>query len=295
MDESSHGTPHWVEIIVHSDPSAHDALSSFLFDLGCQGILTEDAALKAYYPLTPKAEEIRNQLLNFIGHLEKIFPDISVPSVEIHQIETQDWNLQWRRFFRARQVTEKLLVLPPWEPLPQSPDGHLIRIDPGPAFGTGSHPTTQMCLRAMEMISPGHPWTMLDVGTGSGILAIYAAMLGARNIVAIDTDPEAVRWANRNIALNNLHNPIEISNKPLELWKNPFSLIAANLTQNIILETLPHISRLLGPGGSGVLSGLLKNQVENLEEPLATNGLFKKEAFFEQEWASLIIEKAYAE
>ena len=294
MEESPHGTPRWLEIIVHSDPSAHDALSSFLFDLGCQGILTEDATLKTYYPLTPKAEEIRGQLLNFIEHLEKIFPHISVPSLKIRQIETQDWNLQWRRFFRGQQVTEKLLVLPPWEPLPQNAKGHVIRIDPGPAFGTGSHPTTQMCLRAMEIISPGQPWTMLDVGTGSGILAIYASMLGARSIVAIDTDPEAVRWAKRNIALNTLHNPVEVSSMPLEHLKNPFSLIAANLTQNIILEALPHISGLLGPGGSGVLSGLLKNQIENLEEPLATNGLVKKEAFFEQEWASLIFEKASA-
>jgi len=292
---SGNAKPQWLEITIHIAPSAHEALSTFLFDLGCEGVQTEDFSLKTYLPATRNAEVIRDRISDFLQLLKEIFPEISPPRLEMSQIEAQDWGLLWRRFFQPQQVTGRLLILPPWEPLPHNSEGQVIRMDPGPAFGTGSHPTTQMCLRAMEMISPGQPWTMLDVGTGSGILAIYAAMLGARRIVAIDTDPEALRWAKRNIALNNLDDLVEVSNKPLELYENPFSLIAANLTLNIIMEVLPHISGLPGPGGWVVLSGLLKNQVEDLEGPLAIHGLITKEILFEQEWASLITKKANAE
>ena len=294
MASSGNGKPQWLEITIHIATSAHEALSAFLFDLGCEGVQADDFSLKTYLPATRNAEVIRSRISDFLQLLEEIFPEVSPARLEISQIEAQDWGLLWRRFFQPQQVTERLLILPPWEP-PHNTEGQVIRMDPGPAFGTGSHPTTQMCLRAMEMISPDQPWTMLDVGTGSGILAIYAAMLGARRIVAIDTDPEAVRWAKRNIGLNNLDDLIEVSNKPLELCEKPFSLIAANLTLNIILEVLPHISGLPGPGGWVVLSGLLKSQIEDLEGPLATNGLATKEILFEQEWASLITRKANAE
>ncbi len=284
----------WLEITVHIASSAHEALSSFLFDLGSEGVLTDDVSVKTYLPGNRNAEGIRVRITDFLKLLEEIFPEIPPPRLETRQIDAQDWGLLWRRFFQPQQVTGTLLILPPWEPQPPNPRGHVILMDPGPAFGTGRHPTTRMCLQAMEKISPRHPWTMLDVGTGSGILAIYGAKLGARRIVAVDTDPEAVRWAKRNRALNNLDGLIEISNKSLELREDPFSLITANLTLNIILGLLPRIPMLLSPGGWLVLSGLLKSQLENLEGPLAIHGLTTHEILCEKEWASVITRKTMA-
>lgn len=287
-----HSKPQWLEICIHIDPFAHEALNSFLFDLGCQGVLIEAATVKTYLPLPPNAGpitgEIYDRICNFFRHLEKIFPDISRPGLEIRPMETQDWDLQWRRFFRAQQVTERLLILPAWESIPRNHEGHVIQMDPGPAFGTGQHPTTRMCLRAMEGISPPRPWTMLDVGTGSGILAIYGAKLGARRILAIDRDPEAVRWARRNIALNGVQGPIEISGRPLERCTDTFTLIVANLTLNGILEVFSRLSPLLAAGGWLVLSGLLRNQRKDLEGPLGSSGLIVHKTLVEQEWMSLI-------
>ena len=297
MGESSHvkpphGKPRWLEICVHIDPSAHEALNSFLFDLGCQGVLIEAATVKTYLPLplnaAPVTGEIHDQMRNFLGRIEKIFPEIPTPRFEIRPMEAQDWDLQWRKFFRAQQVTGQLLILPAWESVPRNHEGHVIRMDPGPAFGTGQHPTTRMCLRAMEGISPPRPWTMLDVGTGSGILAIYGAKLGARRILAIDRDPEAVRWAKRNSALNGVEGIIEISDRPLERCTDTFTLIAANLTLNGILEVLPRLPPLLAPGGWLVLSGLLSTQPQDLEGPLASSSFIVQETLFDQEWASLI-------
>lgn len=296
MGQRSHVKPLWLEITVHIDTSAHEALNAFLFDLGCQGVLTEALAVTAYLPLTPKSAStsagIRDQILLFLGRLERIFTDIAAPRLEIRHIKGQDWDLQWRRFFRAQQVTEELLVLPPWEPMPHHHEGHVIQIDPGPAFGTGQHPTTQMCLRAMERLSLSRPWTMLDVGTGSGILAIYGAKLGARRILAIDTDPEAVRWAKRNSALNRVEDIIEISGRPLEQCENGFTLITANLTLKDILEVFSRLPPLLGPGGRLVLSGILRDQRQDLEARLSAGGFVAEETLMEQDWAAVIAGRA---
>ncbi|MFH0844580.1 MAG: 50S ribosomal protein L11 methyltransferase [Pseudomonadota bacterium] len=184
--------PEWVEIAIQTDPLAREALASFLFDLGCEGLVQEDfhdTTLRAYLSHPNDFENIRSLLETFIKNLRRIFPEIPSPKLKMSEFKNQDWSLKWRRFFHADRVTEKLMVLPPWESLPQNFDGHLIRIDPGLAFGTGRHPTTRMCLQIMEKISLPESWTMLDVGTGSGILAIYGAMLGARNVLATDIDP----------------------------------------------------------------------------------------------------------
>ena len=169
-------------------------------------------------------------------------------------IEDQDWSTSWRQFFRPQRITERLTVLPAWMPEPPSCGEWVIKMDPGPAFGTGQHPTTRLCLEAMERLSPQGPWTMLDVGTGSGILAIYGARLGAKRILALDTDPEALRWAERNMDLNALTGSIELSSLPLETQTGTFSLITANLTLETILELLPYLS---SPDGSRRLPGPL--------------------------------------
>ncbi len=117
---------------------------------------------------------------------------------ELTKMENQDWQRNWRRFFRPVRISKKLLILPVWEELPpHAEETHIIRIDPGPAFGTGQHATTKMCLQAMEFFGSLESRTLLDVGTGSGILAIYGAQSGFGNIEAIDVDTEAVRWAEK--------------------------------------------------------------------------------------------------
>jgi ribosomal protein L11 methyltransferase len=284
----------WLEISIEIDPIAHDALSAFLFDMGCEGVVTEDfpdRSFKAYLPLQKNFQDIQNKINIFLRKLKEIFPELQSPKVKFSQIRDQDWNREWRRFFRPDHITQRLAVFPAWEPVPQNLEGEVIRIDPGPAFGTGQHPTTRMCLEAMERVSLPEFWTMLDVGTGSGILAIYGAKLGASSVVAIDTDLQAVRWAKGNVALNNLSETIQISSMPLQDLKDSFSLLVANLTLGLIMELLTRFSRLLDPDGWLILSGILGNNVQDLGKHLARHGFCEGQVLRQGEWACMIARK----
>ena len=187
------------------------------------------------------------------------------------------------------------MVFPEWETVPASVAGHVIRIDPGPAFGTGQHPTTGMCLEAMERFRFPEPWSMLDVGTGSGILAIYGAKLGARIIEAVDIDPEALRWAKRNIRLNGLEGAIRLSSLPLKDLDASFSLLAANLILPEILKLLPLFPYLLDMEGRLILSGILRSQVPEVDRAAAEQGLCADQTLHREEWACMVFCKSPAE
>jgi ribosomal protein L11 methyltransferase len=236
--------------------------------------------------------------------LNEIFPEIPSPELTLTETEDQDWNRNWRRFFHADRVTPNLMIVPAWEPMPDAIDGHVIRIDPGPAFdghviridpgpafGTGQHATTRMCLEAMEKIHFPKTWTMLDVGTGSGILATYGAQLGASRILAIDIDPEALRWAERNIQINDLSEFIDLSTTPLEQVKGTFSVLTANLILGQILKLFHRFSHLLRPGGWLILSGILKDQVEEVKGTLNEYRFREIEILYQEDWACMIVKK----
>jgi ribosomal protein L11 methyltransferase len=269
-------------------------MSAFLFGLGCEGIATEDThawTLNAYLLCPGKLEDIRSRIEAFLRETEEIFPEARSAALRISRIEDQDWSVGWRAHFHAERITPKLLVVPAWEPTPVEPGPHLIRIDPGPAFGTGQHPTTRMCLAAMEKFPKDKAWTMLDVGTGSGILAIYGAKLGARRVLALDTDPEAMRWAKKSIALNAPPVTIELTSRCAETLTGSFHLVTANLILDVIQQLMPHFSRLLEPQGWLILSGLLREQVDRVEEKLTGCGLQRIQVIHQQEWACIIAVK----
>jgi len=286
--------PGWLEISIHIHPIAHEALSAFLFDLGCEGIVSGDYPdhnLKAFLLFREDSLDIRNQIRVFLKNLKEIFQEIPSPKLVVDRIENQDWSHNWRRFFRPEPITQKLTVLPAWESVSHIMSEHVIRIDPGPAFGTGQHPTTRMCLRAMEKIPVPGSWNMLDVGTGSGILAIYGAKLGAKRAVAIDIDPEAIRWAQRNIQLNEMAGTIVLSCNSLQKIQGRFSILTANLILGEILNLFSQFGRVLEPGGWLILSGILKEQVKEVEERFTQYGFFEQEVLFQQEWSCLIARK----
>jgi len=292
--------PGWLEISIDVDPSARDACSAFLMDMGCDGVVSEDfekGLMKAYLPEEASIDEVREKLGSFLNNLADFFPEIPAPETTFTVIKNQDWSTAWRSFFYLEKITDKLMILPAWESMPEPAESHVIRIDPGTAFGTGKHETTRMCLRALEKHGKTGTWSMLDVGTGSGILSIYGAMLGAERITAIDNDPEAVRWAKRNIDLNELPVKIELSTTPLEDVSGTYDVIAANIILNTILELSPLFPNLLAPEGLLILSGILGDQTVKLEEKLQELGLVKTNITYMGEWACVTAkqqEKAYS-
>lgn len=326
----------WIEVSVEVHPVAHEAVSAFLFDLGCRGVVLGDkgnSSLKAYLPMSVRLEEVRNRMEVFLGRLREIFPEAAQSAFDFSKLQEEDWSLTWKRHFHVERITERLTVVPVWEPVPQGPGDMVIRMDPGPAFGTGSHPTTRMCLESIEDFHTpggalwagagstrgtaqpaeapvllrrgfaGHPpsskfqrpglpakagaWTMLDVGTGSGILAIYAAKLGAEKILAIDTDPEALRWARRNIDLNLCSQSIDLSSKPVGELNGAFPVLVANLTRDALLSLLPEFQRLIEKDGVVILSGLLHEQVQEVKTPLEQLGFEAIRVITQAEWACI--------
>jgi ribosomal protein L11 methyltransferase len=279
-----------IEVAVDVHPVAHEALSAFFFDLGCHGVVSQsfhDRVFRAYLPRNLDSKQARSKISGFVKGLEKIFPEIGSPEVSFGMIENRDWGLLWRKHYRPLQISQRLTVLPAWEALPANHEGVFLRIDPGPAFGTGEHATTRMCLRAIEECAPCGAWSMLDVGTGSGILAMYGAMLGALKVIALDNDPEALRWAERNIALNDLAKAIQLSSMAFKDLKERFTLVAANLILGTILEIMPHFSATVAPGGRLILSGLLEEQSEVVEPALARAGFHDVRISQEEEWVCM--------
>lgn len=286
--------PGWLEISIDVHPDAHEALGTFLFDIGCQGIVTEDfenRTLKAYWPSLEGAEELRIRVNTFLLELAGIFPEVRDFTLRLCNLQDRDWAITWRRFFRPDRITPGLMVVPAWDPIPGDLNGAVIRMDPGPAFGTGQHPTTRMCLRTMEKAIPPKPWSMLDVGSGSGILSTYGALLGAARILALDNDPEALRWARKNISLNGLSPAIELSSEPLSTIKERFHLVVANIILGTILELFPCFPALLEPKGVLILSGILRDQVTRVEDALEEHGFIKERTLFGEEWACVLAAK----
>ena len=285
----------WLEIAIEAAPEVHDPLSAFFFDLGATGVVLEDfgnQTLKAYLPLDKSPEEIQNKIITYLGELSLIHPHLPFPDFRLNQIKNQDWQKNWRRFFRPVQVTPTLLILPVWEKQPvQDRQTHVIRIDPGPAFGTGQHATTKMCLQAMESIGAERGRTLLDVGTGSGILAIYGVKLGFERIMAIDVDPEAVRWAEQNIRLNGATNAVSLSETPVQTINERFYLVCANLILGELLRLMPDFHPLVESGGYLVISGILREQVEQIQEALHTTLFASTRTLTQDEWACMVLRK----
>ena len=292
MSHSPLDHPGWLEIAVDIDPIAHEAVSSFLFNLGCEGVVSEEltkvSILKAYLSLENDAEKARLEVDHFLSTLRDIFPETKPYQLTFKNIRENDWDLSWRKFFRPDQITQKLMVIPAWESIPESSPEHIIVMDPGPAFGTGQHPTTRMCLEALETVLFDVSWSLLDVGTGSGILTIYGVKLGASRVVGIDIDPEAIQWAEKNIVLNNLSKKIELWLASIEKVNERFSVVTANLVLHVILDLIPHFNRVLIPGGQLILSGIVKDQVKKTKEALIGQGFQVNDLLLQEEWACVV-------
>jgi ribosomal protein L11 methyltransferase len=142
-----------------------------------------------------------------------------------------------------------------------------------------------MCLQTIECLPKPEFWSMLDLGTGSGILAIYGAKLGCKRVLALDTDPEALRWAEKNIALNNVSKTIQLSSRPLRDIEEPFTIVVANLILDAILELMPLFCKVIEPRGCLILSGILREQVDVVRDHLALHAFEKGDVRFQDEWA----------
>jgi ribosomal protein L11 methyltransferase len=283
-------SPKWYALDVLIEPQASEAVEYALMEVGALGTETNSRAedlltVSAYFDVSPEREHVRTQLAEALRIYE--LSTSSVRAMNIREVADQDWLGEWKKSWQPVTVGERFIIAPPWTDIADPGDRFVIRIEPGMAFGTGTHETTRLCLLAIEKYFTGG--SFLDVGTGTGILAIAAAKLfPAARVEAIDTDAQAVEIATENARLNSVANNIEFRMGSVDDTIASADLVCANLTADVITATVP---QLLGATcGRLVLSGILDTQLEAVRACLHKCGVSEPlEIMSEGEWIALIV------
>lgn len=278
----------YIEIVVTAPEESRDALISRMSEMGAIGFMEQDGGVIGYFEPKQSTAEICGELDRFRSVLKASGLDASF-SLSANVLPDKDWNETWKKNFIPIDVGDNLTVIPSW--LQSETDRIPIIIDPGMVFGTGHHETTRTCLSMIEIIvRAGRKRKFLDIGTGTGILAIGASRLGFEQVTAVDIDPLAVDAARRNAEANSLTN-IEVLEGTILAAGHGFDLIAANLLVEILVGIAPALSDRLDPGGKAILSGLLVGQEDSVIEAMTASGLTFQEKIIDGKWVSLVMTK----
>jgi ribosomal protein L11 methyltransferase len=203
---------------------------------------------------------------------------------------TPGWRDAWKAYFKVSHVTPRIVIRPSWEPYVPAPGEKVLDLDPGTAFGTGGHATTRLCLVALDaLMELSERPRVLDVGTGSGILAIAAARLGAGTVVAVDNDPEAVLVSRENAAINSVDDLVALSTTPIEAVEGQFDIVLANILAPTLIALRDAIVARLLPGGAIVLSGILVEEGPSVVQSYVAAGLRLVDERSESEWVALTL------
>jgi ribosomal protein L11 methyltransferase len=318
----------WLELSVQVDNESVESVSELLARYGYNGgvvaepawtpgdegpefsyDLTRPVTLRTYIPLDAQAEDVRQRLEQALWHFGQIRP---MSPLQTRTLEEEDWANAWKQHYSILRVGERTVVVPSWLEYEPQPDDVAIYLDPGMAFGTGLHPTTQLCLRLLERYArPG--LRTLDIGTGSGILAIAAAKLGAGPVLALDNDPVAARVAAENVQANQVAQIVTAAEGSLgagqrmghwltgDFGEEPtgsrqqaaaadpqFDLIAANLIAKVLVILAQDLAAALVPGGTLVSSGIIDTKEADVASAFASAGLRQLERHVEGEWVALV-------
>ncbi|MFA4916296.1 MAG: 50S ribosomal protein L11 methyltransferase [Syntrophales bacterium] len=280
----------WLKIELSIPSPLVDAVSNFVMEIGAKGVFQEELdvqspedlpeqrekeTLKAYLPCDARVKDKLTSLKKYTDSLSRIFPHLEKASLTTEEISNQDWGEQWKKFFKPLRIGRNIVIKPTWERYPASGRDLVIDIDPGMAFGTGQHPSTRMCMQAMEEIlltdRTIKNWRVLDVGTGTGILGITSVKLGAHRAVCVDIDKKATDIALENAKINRVENRIEIINRDVSTIRESFDLVIANLTAQILKKLCNHLISVVEPGGYLLLSGIMELEEQDIQESFLTS------------------------
>lgn len=302
-----------IKVIYESDDidRATKEISDVFYDFGVTGLKIEepmksknpldfyknekeflmvDHAISAYFPLNPYAEKRKNAIL---ARFEEKFAEREdiVYTVDFYEYDEEDYQNSWKKYLFPEKVSEKFVVKPTWREYTPEADELIIELDPGRAFGTGSHPTTSLCLKLMEEnIKEGD--SVIDVGTGSGILMIAADRLGASEIYGTDIDELAVESAKENLELN------KIGEDKAKVYKGDlisvvedkkFDVVVANILADVLLILLHDISKVVKENGKIIFSGIIEDKCELLKREVEALGFTVEEIKADKEWRAMLI------
>jgi len=279
----------YYEVTITVADTLKDRIIERISKEGCLGVIENDASLVAYFPQTCDIKTITDDL-SLLNNLLERSGNAQGLTYACTVIPEQDWNESWKKGFQPVDAGKQFTIIPPWEQ-PRK-DRINITIDPAMAFGTGHHETTRSCLLLMEKYAADcSQKSFLDLGTGTGILAIAAAKLGYRRVVGIDTDPLAVDASLLNIEINHT-SEVEIREGSLSEAETAYDVIAANLISGVLVLLATILAAHLNPGGIAILSGILVGQEDEVIEAMEHAGLTLRETHIDDKWVSLVMDRA---
>jgi len=273
----------FVEVAIRADPQLVEHLIGIMSQLGFEGFWEDEVALKCYISSERWSDTMQGELESIARTMARSSSS-SLPKISVSVIEDRNWNEAWEKTIRPIHVTDRIVIRPTWHSYTPTGGEVVLVIDPKMSFGTGYHETTRLVLRLMEKHLQANSH-VLDVGTGTGVLAIAAIKLGASSAVGVDVDEWSYANALENVALNNVQESVKIvagdlSSVPTER----FNMIAANIQRNVVEPLLGDMYRQLMPGGIIILSGLLISDREQMRTALHAAGLEIVEEMVENEW-----------
>lgn len=305
----------WAEVSVDTSHEATELVSEILQELGAAGVVIEDPELlneyirsglwdytdlkeseetevvrvKAYWALD---EELEGKLQRLAARLDGMTAhgiDTGAGAVSWKAVADEDWAETWKEFFHTEKIGARTVIKPTWEEYEAGAGEIVAELDPGAAFGTGQHATTALCIRALEeLVRPG--MTVFDVGTGSGVLAIVAAKLGAKRVEAVDFDPVAVRVARENVRQNDVEDIVRTGQSDLlKSVEGRADLIIANIIADIIVRLFGEVEAHLAPDGTMLLAGIIEDRLQDVVEAAALHGFAVEKIEQEKGWAAVIV------
>ncbi len=303
-------TNKWLEMSLAVPDQAVDLVSQALMDLGCTGItaaeksldtfivpapesLANDPVLKAYFIYPENAENLCLAVQQTLAKLSGIYPELAETRLDYRQLADHDWASDWQQHFPPFKVGNRLVIHPSWIDWPTSGGEVVLTLDPGQAFGTGTHATTGLCLEALANLfeSSSPPQQILDVGTGSGILAMAGAALGATEVMACDIDSEACKVATENVLKNQLTQQITITDHPLDEIPGQYDLVLANILATENIRLADQLVDRLATQGCLVLSGILIEQEQQVVDGFADFPLTLLTTSHREEWTCIVYQR----
>lgn len=299
----------WVEIIIELPgvaPIVMELVTDRLLEIGSPGICASGVGgellpeedprsedeVRAYLPIDDCVEEKLEALRDYCSRLEEEFPGTSIRVRRGERSTISGWARRWMSHYRPVPITPSIIVYPAWEEATPATGETAVFINPGMAFGTGGHPTTRLCASTMVEVledRAGEFNTLLDLGTGSGILAICAAVTGIPSVTAVDCDPDAVESALRNIALNQVGERINIVCGTADCLNGTFDLVVANLDSREFAGAIGSVAALTGPEGSLICSGLLCEEADNFRASLQSLDMIVVDTRESEGWTCMVL------